>query len=122
MILFTAELKQKILSGEKTQTRRMWKHQRVKPGKTYWAQTNLFPNSRFARLKIVSVYTWDGIGHEISLEDARKEGFQTIDDFARAWYSLNETRLADPDRTPYVVNFEVIPIKLATNLGDSIND
>ena len=109
MILFTEHSRAKILSGKKTQTRRCWLRPRVKVGAHHWAQLNLDPGTRFARLKILSITEWDG--HFISLEDALAEGFEDELAFLAAYYALNSSKYWDINRKHYAIEFEVMKIK-----------
>lgn len=107
MLTFTEASAFYILSNVKTQTRRVWKRVPVKVGNIYWAQTNRFrKETRFARIKILDVREWDG--REISLADANKEGFVTVQEFWEAYNSLNKGKFDDPDRQQYIVDFEVV--------------
>ena len=88
MILFKIEHVPMILSGEKTQTRRIWKRCRAKVGGLHWAQTRLFdPASRFARLEILGVST-EPLGF-ISEEDAFAEGYASPLGFLEAFERIN---------------------------------
>ena len=107
MVAFTEASAYYILIRAKTQTRRVWKRVPVKVGNIYWAQTNRFKkDTRFARIKILDVREWDG--RDISLDDARREGFVTVQEFWETYNSLNEGKFADPTRKQYIVDFEVV--------------
>ena len=96
-----------ILLNSKTQTRRVWKRRAVKEGGVYWAQTHRYKaESRFARIRVTSIKEWDG--KQISLEDARKEGFDSVAEFWEGYLSLNEKSLEDPTRKQYIIDFEVV--------------
>ena len=118
MILFTPSLAEKIISGEKTQTRRCWRTRRCKPGSEHWAQLNLKPDSRFARLKIDRVWEWDGIN--ISREDAIAEGFEDEMAFSAAYSDLNAHKVGNEDRTHYAIAFEVSYLVYAPALPDNV--
>ena len=106
MLSFTRASAYYILSGEKTQTRRVWKRSQVKEGNEYWATMNRFSkDGRFARIKVVNLREWDG--KRISTEDAWKEGFPNTQEFWQAYRSLNRDKLNDPDRKQYIIDFEV---------------
>ena len=105
-MLFTERLRDQILSGVKTQTRRYWKRKPPKVGSIVFAQTKLFKNdTRFARIKILRVWEWDG--ETISDDDVMAEGFLSFPEFMREYYRLNNG-CKDPLRTHYAVEFEVV--------------
>ena len=118
MILFAGDTPRKVLMGQKTQTRRCWKRRRVKPGAFHWAQLNMRADSRFARLKIIDVWTQDP--NEITPDHIRAEGFATFDEFLLAYMMCNPT--ADQDvrcgeREHYVIDFVVHEV---TALGEEM--
>ena len=118
MILFAGDTPRKVLTGQKTQTRRCWKRRRAKRGSLHWAQLNMRADSRFARLKIIDVWMQNPI--DISPDHIRAEGFTTFAEFMRAYVRSNPT--ADQDvlrgeREHYVVDFQVHEI---TPLGQEI--
>ena len=108
MLLFTLYLASLIKEGRKFQTRRFWKTQRVKVGNHYYAQLNLKPDSRFARLLITDVEEWDG--KTISEEDAIAEGFSSPEAFLETYRTLNSNNWSDPLRKHYKITFEVLEL------------
>ena len=113
MILFKREHVEKIRAGEKTQTRRCWKQARIKEDSVHYAQRGYRPETRFARLQILSVYEEDP--HNISDDDVRAEGFENKEEFLDAYYGHytigdidEEVRLGM--RKHFVINFEVIEL------------
>ena len=106
MFLFTTESAKKIRQGIKTQTRRLHLRPRALPGSEHWAQRTLRPDSRFARLKILRVWEWDG--ETISDEDVKAEGFGTAAAFWEAFNALNRFHVRDPKRKPIAYEFRVI--------------
>ncbi len=106
MLLFTSESAKKIRQGIKTQTRRLHLRRRAVPGSVHWAQRTLHPDSRFARLKILRVWEWDG--KTISDEDVKAEGFNTAAEFWEAFNSLNRFHSKEPDRKHIAYEFRVI--------------
>ena len=108
MILFNNDSAYKILMGQKTMTARFWLTRRAKPGSVHWAQLNLFPESRFARLQILSVEEWDGVSADQKF--AEKEGFESSTEFLCAYWNLNEHNWDDPDRTHYKIEFRVVHV------------
>ena len=106
MFLFTTESAKKIRQGIKTQTRRLHRHSRALPSSEHWAQRTLKPESRFARLKILRVWEWDG--ETISDEEVKAEGFGTAAEFWEAFNALNRFHVKDPKRKHIAYEFRVI--------------
>jgi len=76
-----------ILSGIKTQTRRIWRHgPKVKEGRIYQARVRRF-DPPFAMLKVKRV--WRQKLGEMTNEEARAEGFVSRLDFVRAFIEIN---------------------------------
>ena len=109
MLLFTSESAKKIRQGIKTQTRRLHLRPRAVPGSVHWAQRTLHPDSRFARLKILRVWEWDG--KTISDEDVKAEGFNTAAEFWEAFNALNRFHVRDPERKHFAYEFRVIGLR-----------
>ena len=108
MILFTRDNVPKILSGQKTQTRRCWKRARAKVGSFHWAQLNYSPDSRFARLEILDV--WEQDPGEISDANVKAEGFTSKAGFLSAYAACNpnyEELVASGERRHIVIDFRV---------------
>lgn len=127
-ILFTPPADQKILSGEKTMTARCWKRKPPRPGEIVSASTGYKKETRFATLRITGVWGWDGeitgkSAREImwtSLEEiAKREGFETWDDFIFAYYSLNAENFKDDDRQDYFIAFELEEVLCAPHTASS---
>lgn len=104
MLLFKPEHVDPILSGRKTQTRRIWKKPRAKVGSVHLAKTVMLSREFFARLKILHVKL-ERLG-DISQEDAKAEGGYTVESFKRIWIEINGKW--DPDLIVHVVKFEKI--------------
>jgi len=90
----------------KVQTRRVWKHCRVKVGNVYQARTKLFDKgSTFARLKVLA------IGREMLLDvsesDAREEGYEDRAAFLQAFHEINGDE-SNPNPLVWVIKFEVV--------------
>ena len=118
IILFTPPSDQRILDGTKTMTARFWKRKPPKEGALISAQTGYAKTTRFAILKVLKVWEWDGedvsrvlsgIGdhRDITEEIAKKEGFESIGGFCETYYSLNAHNWHDPDRTHWFIEFEL---------------
>lgn len=105
-MLFKPEHVEPILSGRKTQTRRLWPHgRRAVPGSLHWAATKLYdPTARFARLRIESVEQ-EPLGWVTPL-DARAEGYDGVEEFLAVFDRINGNT---PRQTlVWVVSFEVV--------------
>ena len=97
-LLFKRPLLIKVLSGEKTQTRRK-RRPNVKVGGEYrlrkgysWLQTRItVTDLRRQRLG------------EVTPDDVRKEGFDSLEEFKEAWVGIYEGW--DPDQMVWVVDF-----------------
>lgn len=120
MILFKSYLAVKVVNLEKTQTRRSWLKPRAKVGSTHWAQLNLKPESRFARILIVQTKPWDP--PFISNADARAEGFSCADEFFKAYHEINAHRKRDPNRTSWVIDFQVVSVHDSVTHPDVLRD
>jgi len=86
-ILFKPEYVPLILSGKKTQTRRLWKRPRVKKGCIYQARTELF-GKPFALIKVKRLWRqriWD-----MTEEEARAEGYKDWSHFLEAFVEINK--------------------------------
>jgi hypothetical protein len=103
VLLFKPEHVQPVLSGLKTQTRRVWKKPRVKVGRIYKAKTKLFSKDYFALLRVTGLRK-ERLG-DLSPEDAQAEGGYSIEQFKRIWKEINGSW--NPEQEVWVVEFEV---------------
>ena len=103
-MLFKKEHKDMILSGKKTVTRRNWKKLMVKVGGIYKAKLKLLSKDYFAKIKITKL----DIQHlgDITLDDVKKEGYDSYEDFKRIWKKINGKWL--PLQVVDVIEFEVV--------------
>lgn len=116
IILFTPPSARKILIGQKTMTARLWRAKPPKVGDLVAAQTGYAKTTRFAVLSILKVWRWDAdavlaeLGEHPHLTDeiAKKEGFETKDEFCDAYFHLNKHNWDDPTRIHWFIEFEVI--------------
>lgn len=108
MILFKEVHVQPILEGRKTQTRRLWKTQRVYPGRVYQARTKMLDaKSTFARLRVKRV--WEELLGNISEDNAHTEGYSSRDDYIAAFARINKLKIIEAVfRFVWVVEFEVV--------------
>ena len=100
MMLFKPEHVDMILTGKKTQTRRLWKKRRALVGSIHQARTELF-GKPFAYLKILDVHQ-EYLG-EISDEDCIKEGDYTYESYRDIWKKINKSY--DTFQKVWVVEF-----------------
>lgn len=97
MALFKPDSIRKILEGTKVQTRRL--HKRGwKVGKTYAIRTTWFEKGK-VRILILRRFR-ERLG-DISLEDVKKEGFETLTQFQAAWIRINHKWAPDAIVTAY---------------------
>ena len=109
-LLFRTEHIAPILEGAKTQTRRLWPHgPRCKVGALHWAQTGIFGDRRFARLRILRV--WQEYVEDITEDDAMAEGYPSRLHFLTAFYLINRRRVpsnVNEKMLVYCIEFEVL--------------
>lgn len=102
MALFKRRHIHKIHEGQKTQTRRT--HKRTwKLGKTYSIRASYFGKPE-GHIKILKKFK-QPLG-EISLEDVKKEGFESLEDFRKAWIEINGSW--DPEQVVTVYEFKYV--------------
>jgi hypothetical protein len=101
MPLFKRELLRKVLSGEKTQTRRIHKIT-LKPGRTYAARCTRFEKAQ-ARI-LITAARQEKLG-DITLADAKKEGFTSREQFKQAWTKMHGAW--DPEALITVYDFKL---------------
>lgn len=101
MILFKPEHVGPILSGEKTQTRRLGK-KRWNVGAVHQCNTKMF-GEPFSRVHILDVYQ-EKLGH-ISPDSIAKEGYGG-EDYKAAWDRINPKTPWDDELIVWVVTFE----------------
>jgi len=102
-LLFKPQHVKLILEGKKTQTRRI-SRPRVKIGGIYKAKTKLFSREHFALIKITGLRA-EKLG-DISDEDVKKEGYNSLEEFMEVWKSIYGSW--EPERIVWVLEFEVV--------------
>ena len=100
-MLFKKPLLAKVLDGSKTQTRRTHKRT-LKAGHTYGVRCRRYDRSA-ARIRILRA-SKEPLGN-ITEEDARKEGFESVEEFRKAWIEINGTW--EPERKVTVYDFQL---------------
>ena len=102
MVMFKRCFLDKIVKGEKTQTRRL--HRRTwQVGKVYPVQTRWYDKPA-AHIFITRKFQ-QRLG-EISLTEVHKEGFGNFDEFKRAWIEINGCW--DSDCVVWAYEFRVV--------------
>lgn len=88
-MLFTEEHIAQIISGEKTQTRRLWDKKQVKKGNSYRACESLFTPrvDSPAYILVLDVYQ-ENLG-KLSESDANEEGGYTREEFKELWIDMH---------------------------------
>ena len=104
MILFKKEHVPLILSGRKTQTRRLWKRQRAKVGSIHLAKLKMLSKEYFARIRILKV--WQERLSHLSTEDALKEGYPSRAHFLAKFWEING--ITSSQIWLWVVEFELL--------------
>lgn len=102
-MLFQLYHKGPVLTGGKTETRRLWKRSRARVGAVHQARLTLF-GEPFALLEILNVHE-ERLG-DISEDSVHREGYDTLEDFKDAWTRINGSW--DPDVVPFVVRFKCL--------------
>jgi len=100
-LLFKRHHIKKILRGEKTQTRRV-SQRKYKVGKVYGVRDNWFGQPK-AHILITRRFR-QRLG-DITEEDIRKEGYNSLEEFKEAWITINGSW--DPDQIVTVYEFEI---------------
>ena len=96
-MLFKRHQIRKILLGEKTQTRRL-SRMTYQVGKVY--------RIRNADVEILITRRWRERLGDISEEDVKKEGYETLEEFKKAWTEIYGRW--DPDDIVWVYEFKVV--------------
>jgi len=104
MTLFKRKHIKKIFEGEKTQTRRIHRHT-WKLGKTYAIRTSWFGKPE-GYIKIIRKFR-QKLG-EISPEDVKKEGYNSLKEFRNAWEEIHGKGSWDPEQIVTVYEFKYV--------------
>lgn len=75
-------------------------------GAVHKAKTALFSRDNFALIRIIGLRR-ERLG-DITLEDVRREGYDTLEEFKEVWIRINKSW--DPELEVYVVSFELAGI------------
>jgi hypothetical protein len=98
MLLFKKKFLPAIRRGEKTQTIRLWKHRRMKPG-----QRSYIPGAGHIRVTAIDEVSLEGLTDA----DARPDGFATADDLRAEITRLYPAQLSQ-GYLAYRIVFELI--------------
>lgn len=104
MALFKRKHIPLILSGRKTQTRRIHSHE-WKLGRVYGVRDKLF-SKPVAHIMVIRKFR-QRLG-DISLEDVGKEGYSSLQEFQRAWEEVHGQGSWNPDLIVTVYEFKVV--------------
>lgn len=99
MLLFKKKFLSAIRQGEKTQTIRLWKHRRMKPG-----QRSYIPGAGYIRIAEVDEVKLD----QLTDEDAVPDGFATADELRREIRQLYPAQLA-AGYSAFKIVFSLLP-------------
>ncbi len=99
MLLFKKRFLPGIRSGQKTQTIRVWKHRRLRPG-----QRSYIPGAGYIRITAVEEVELTALTDE----DARPDGFETADRLREEIAALYPEQLAAGYRA-YRIAFQLLP-------------
>jgi len=105
-MLFRREFIEKILRGEKTQTRRL-SSRRYRVGRIYRIKRDWY---HATGIEILITRRYRQRLGDISLEEIRKEGFSSLEEFKQAWIGINGSW--NPDETVTVYEFKVLKPRL----------
>ena len=101
-MLFRKEHIDKILRGEKTQTRRLSRYQ-YKVGRTYRIQRSWY---KWTDIKILITRRYRERLGDITPAEIRKEGYNSLEEFKQAWTDING--YWDPDKIVTVYEFKLL--------------
>ncbi len=115
-MLFKPEHVEMIKNGTKTQTRRNWKRRMVKVydpehperGGIYKVKTQMLSKDHHCKIRVTDVRREMLYG--LTLEDAKKEGYNSIEEYEKVWEEINGSF---DNIWVYVVDFELVK-------GDSV--
>lgn len=106
MILFKEVLRhpEMILKGNKTQTRRIGT-KRWNVGAVHLAKTQMLSKQYFAKILIIGVKQ-ERLG-DMTLEDAKKEGCKSVEEYIDIWKFINKG-VWNPELIVWVIDFELV--------------
>jgi hypothetical protein len=103
-MLFKPYLVKPILSGHKTESRRLWRRCMVKVNGIYDAKTNFRNDSAFAKIKITYVRR-ERLG-SMDNDGVRREGCSSLEEFKKIWIDIYGKW--DDEAEVFVIGFSVI--------------
>lgn len=105
-MIFTPSSIEKIKSGQKTETRRIWKRPHVKVGGVYGTRASRRDKETGSTRIRVTEVRQEFLG-DVDSGATHREGFSSVEDFMAVWKQLHGEW--NPKQTVYVVRFEVVP-------------
>jgi len=99
MLLFKKRFLPAIRCGQKTQTIRLWKHRKLRPG-----QRSYIPGAGYIRITAVDQVELD----ELTDADARPDGFETADQLRAEVTRLYAQQVAQ-ELHAFRIRFELLP-------------
>jgi hypothetical protein len=102
MVLFKTHLLALVLQGRKTQTRRTSRYE-LTVGRIYTVKTNLYGQPQ-GYIKITQKYR-QRLG-DVSEPEAKAEGFNSIEEFQKAWKAINGSW--NPEQIVTAYEFELV--------------
>ncbi|MFQ5920460.1 MAG: ASCH domain-containing protein [Nitrososphaerales archaeon] len=103
-MLFKSYLVEPILSGKKTETRRLWKRCRLSVGSRYKVRTGCSNESVFGTITVTYIRR-EKLG-SIDTAGVRREGCRKLDEFKRIW--TDSYGSWQPDAEVYVIGFRLV--------------
>jgi len=105
MLLFKSEHVGSILSGRKTETRRIWEKWRCNVNSVHLAKTRMLSSDYFARLIISD--RWEEQLGDITDGGAWREGYDSREEYLQKFQEINSKSLRKS-----CIPFEEIPVKV----------
>lgn len=123
-IMFSGNTPGQVVNEQKNMTARHWLQKPPNVGDIVTASTGYKKETRFAKLKILDVYAWDGkrkpsiykvdfySTENVLYEIGIREGFSSWDEFYDAYESLNAWDWDNPKRKHWFIEFELICVMI----------
>lgn len=105
-MLFNEKMKEKVLAGKKTQTRRRSKRQPAEVGKTYKIMQGMRKNSYAGDIEVTRV--WRQALGDMSIEDVKAEGFDSRKEFID--YCSELFGYWDSMQVVWVIEFKLVKV------------
>lgn len=89
-MLFTEDHVKKILNGEKTQTRRIWKRPHAKVDGIYKVKTKMMSKEYYGKIQVSDIRQ-EPLG-KMTDYDAWDEGCYNLEEFKKIWAEINKDK------------------------------